>query len=411
MKVNDILVEAKLAAKIIQDPKLAKMLSIAVRHDRTVPRDEIAALGPRASDKEYATMWGNLVDQVLANSNFGDLSRDGKLDGWIIKQYVSHLIDFEELSGEGVDILGGWKALSTRGLLDPEHQDLNNIANINRLDQILRSNKYTEQIQRIKNAEMLEKHKRTRTEIVLIDNDRFHVIIPLNYGSCYTFNNQTGHMSRFCTGGSDGMRWFNRYAPAGPIISVVDKTNIDNKYGKWQMHAPTDQLVNSLQDNHYRGDQEFNAMFPGLMQLITSALLAKAAEIQAGSKEIAPPDGYDVQKAIQDIAATFPISYAGRQVKADQDRIAGATGNANQPVNNPPAQDPAQQAAQPAATDEPRSWKLTVGNRNYPGYFVSDATQDQARQALRQYATKNRIPIGRVWLTSYDNGRMLMVRG
>jgi hypothetical protein len=216
-------------------------------------------------------------------------------------------------------------------------------------------------------------------------------------------------MSRFCTGGSDGVRWFNRYAPSGPIVSVVDKTNINNKYGKWQMHAPTDQLVNSLQDNHYRGDQEFNAMFPGLMQLITSAMLAKAAEIQAGSKEIAPPDGYDVQKAIQDIAATFPISYAGRQVKADQENLAARYNNdTTQPANNPVAQQP---APTHAATDEPRSWKLTVGNRNYPGYFVSDATQDQARQALRQYATKNRIPIGRVWLTSYDNGRMLMVRG
>lgn len=406
MKVTDILVEAKLAAKILQDPKLTKMLSIAVRHDRTIPRNDIAVLGPRASDKEHVSLWGNLVDGVLANSNFGDLSRDGKLDAWIIKQYTSHLIDFEELTGEGVDILGAWKALSTRGLLSPVHQDLNNIASIDRLDQIMRDPKYTDQIQRIKNAEMLEKHKRTKTEIVLIDNDRFHVIVPLNYGSCYTFNNQTGHMSRFCTGGSDGVRWFNNYAPRGPIVSIVDKTNADNKYGKWQMHAPTNQLVNSLQDNSYRGDQEFNAMFPGLMKLITSTMIAKAAEIQAGSKQIAAPNGYDVQKAVQDIASTFPVSYTGKPVKADRDALAQRVGTVAQPAVAQPAADAAD-AAQPA-TQEPYDWQLKVGERTYPGVFLFDATPDQARQALQQYTVKNRVPRGRARLVAFDNNDVIV---
>jgi hypothetical protein len=409
MKVTDILVEAKLAAKILQDPKLTKMLSIAVKHDRTIPRGDIAVLGPRASDKEYATLWGNLVDGVLANSNFGDLSRDGKLDAWIIKQYTNHLVDFEELAGEGVDIIGAWKALSIRGLLAPAHQDLNNITSIERLDRIMRDTKYADQVQRIKNAEMLEKHKRTRTEIVLIDNDRFHVIIPLNYGSCYTFNNQTGHMSRFCTGGSDGMRWFNRYAPSGPIVSIVDKTNADNKYGKWQMHAPTDQLVNSLQDNNYRGDQEFNAMFPGLMKLIVSAMTAKAAEIQAGSKQIAPPDGYDVQKAVQEIASTFPVSYTGKPVKADQADLARRIGTVAQPAVAQPAAPTADaaQSAQPA-TQEPYDWRLSVGERTYPGVFLFDTTPDEARQALQQYAVKNRIPKGRARLVAFDNNDVIV---
>jgi hypothetical protein len=134
--------------------------------------------------------------------------------------------------------------------------------------------------------------------------------MPFNYGACYTFNNSQGYQASFCTGSSSGMRWFERYAPDGPIISIIDKDNLDDKNGKWQMHAPTGQMNNGDQSISYsRGDQKFAELFPGLMKKIVSAMKSKSGEIQASSKEITP-GGYDVDKAVADIKDRLPYSYA-----------------------------------------------------------------------------------------------------
>jgi len=47
MRAIHFLAEADISTNIMKDPKLAKMLAIAVRHDRTFPRNEIADMGPR----------------------------------------------------------------------------------------------------------------------------------------------------------------------------------------------------------------------------------------------------------------------------------------------------------------------------------------------------------------------------
>ena len=312
MRATHFLTEADIGTNIMKDPKLAKMLAIAVRHDRTFPKNEIADMGPRPTVADYVQSWSKLVNQTLANNSYGDLSKDGKFDNWLLKLYVNHALDYEDLNGEGGDALGAWQALSTRGLLKKPDQDFNKFPSLRALQKAMERDEYRTTLRRIKDAEELEKHKRTRKEIVLIDNDRFHVIMPLNYGACYTFNNQTGHMSNFCTGGSSGHNWFNNYAPDGPIVSIVDKQNIDNKNGKWQLHAPTSQLVNSTQDQRYNrtgADAEFAKRFPGLMKEIVRAILTKANEVKEGSKKISPPDGYDVREAAKQIVAKFPQSY------------------------------------------------------------------------------------------------------
>ena len=44
MKIDQLLTEANIAAKL-KDPKTIKMLGIAMRHDATLPRRKVAALG------------------------------------------------------------------------------------------------------------------------------------------------------------------------------------------------------------------------------------------------------------------------------------------------------------------------------------------------------------------------------
>jgi hypothetical protein len=404
MRATHFLTETDISTNIMKDPKLAKMLAIAVRHDRTFPKNEIADMGPRPTVADYVQSWSKLVNETLAKNEYGDLSKEGKFDNWLLKLYINHAIDYEDLNGEGGDALGAWQALSTRGLLKKPDQDFNKFPSLRALQKAMEKDEYRNTLRRIKDAEALEKHKRTRKEIVLLDNDRFHVIMPLNYGACYTFNNQTGHMSNFCTGGSSGLNWFNNYAPDGPIISIVDKQNIDNKNGKWQLHAPTSQLVNSTQDQRYNrvgADGEFSKRFPGLMKEIVKAMLTKASEIKAGSKEISPPDGYDVREAAKQIVARFPQSYKS---------VPGAPGKDEVPDNvfvNQPAVPEPTQATQPTEPEGPRISDWRIYNAGRQVGTAINKTQEQAMQELEKYAVKNRIPRGRMYLSDYSNGQIV----
>jgi hypothetical protein len=147
------------------------------------------------------------------------------------------------------------------------------------------------------------------------------VVIPFNYGSCYTFNNASGFNASFCTGSSSGLSWFRRYADEGPVISVIDKENIDDVNGKWQIHAPTNQINNGNQS--IRSDEKFSELFPGLMKKIVAGIQSNAGEIVEGSKELAPPNGYDIEKSIADIKKRFPLSYASEAKEAESEEDTG----------------------------------------------------------------------------------------
>jgi len=405
MRATHFLTEADIVTNIMKDPKLAKMLAIAVRHDRTFPKNEIADMGPRPTVADYVQSWSKLVNQTLAKNEYGDLSKEGKFDNWLLKLYINHAIDYEDLNGEGGDALGAWQALSTRGLLQKPDQDFNKFPSIRALQQAMGKDEYRNTLRRIKDAEALEKHKRTRKEIVLLDNDRFHVIMPLNYGACYTFNNQTGHMSNFCTGGSSGHNWFNNYAPDGPIVSIVDKQNIDNKNGKWQLHAPTSQLVNSTQDQRYNrigADAEFAKRFPGLMKEIVRAILTKASEVKEGSKKISPPNGYDVREAAKQIVAKFPQSYKSTPGAPSKDIPPDDNVFVNQPAEPEPTQ-----ATQPTEPQGPRISDWRIYNAGRQVATAVNKTQQQAMQDLEKYAIKNRVPRGRMYLSDYSNNQIV----
>ena len=312
MKLNQIVLEANVAAKL-KDPKMVKMLSIAMRHDGTLPKDRVAKLGPKPSDDEIVKLWSDLLDSSLSSTDYGNLSTDGKFDEWLTRMYVNGVADFEDINGEGGDALGAWKALSIRGKLAEKHQDFNKFKNLRQIQQIVQSRDYRDELRRIKDAEVIEKHKREKKETVLIDDERFLITLPYNYGACYNFNNSHGFNASFCTGSSSGQRWFERYSPEGPIISIFDKQNQDDENGKWQMHAPTGQMNNGNQSVSYSsGDKKFAELYPGLMKEIIAALKSKAEEIKTNSVDIVR-GGYDVNAAIAEIKSKLPASYASEK--------------------------------------------------------------------------------------------------
>jgi hypothetical protein len=311
MKLKQFIVEANVAAKI-KDPKTIKMLGIAMRHDGSLPKNKVAALGPKPQDEQILKLWSDVLDASLRSTDYGDISADGKFDDWLTRLYMNGQADYEDINGEGGDALGAWKALSIRGRLKEKDQDFNKFKSLRQIQQLVRDNDYRSELRRIKDSEVIEKHKREKKEVTLIDDERFLVVVPFNYGACYTFNNSHGYQANFCTGSSSGLSWFQRYAPEGPIVSIYDKENSDNKDGKWQMHLPTNQLQNGDQDNRGnmpRNDERFAELFPGLMKRIADAMTAHAEDIKTSSMDVAK-GGYDVAAAVADIKRKAPLSYA-----------------------------------------------------------------------------------------------------
>jgi hypothetical protein len=312
--------EANVAAKI-KDPKTIKMLGIAMRHDSTLPKSKVAALGPKPTDEQILKLWSELLDASLQTTDYGDISQDGKFDEWLTRMYMNGIADYEDINGEGGDALGAWKALSVRGKLSDKHQDFNKFKNLRQIQAIIQDRVYRDELRRIKDAEVVEKHKREKKETTLIDDDRFLVTIPYNYGACYNFNNAHGFNASFCTGSSSGANWFNRYADEGPIISVFDKQNADDVNGKWQIHAPTNQINNGNQT--VRKDEKFAELFPGLMKRIADAIQKNGDELKKNSTEIVS-GGYDAAKAVSDLKNKFPMSYnSGEEEKKDDNNDSG----------------------------------------------------------------------------------------
>jgi hypothetical protein len=321
--------EANVAAKI-KDPAIIKRLGIAMKHDGTLPKSSIAKLGPKPDDQSILALWSTMLDKSLSSTDYGDLSQDGKFDEWLTRLYINGAADYEDINGEGGDALGAWKALSIRGKLKPTHQDFNKFKALRQIQQIVRDRDYQSELRKIKDAEVIEKHKREKKEVTLVDNERFLVVMPFNYGACYTFNNSNGYQANFCTGSSSGLSWFERYSPEGPIISIFDKENPDNKDGKWQMHMPTNQLQNGDQDR--RGDMRWNderfaELFPGLMKQIVDGMTANAEDIKTSSQDIVK-GGYDVAAAVADIKKKAPLSFASKvgneeEPEAEQDSNEG----------------------------------------------------------------------------------------
>jgi hypothetical protein len=319
MNLLELLTEANVAQKIMKDPKTVKMLTIAWRHDGTLPKNLIAKLGPKPDEQAIVQAWSDLLDDTLRRNNYGDLSADGKFDEWLTRLYINGAADYEDINGEGGDALGAWKALSIRGKLKLADQDFNKFKSIKQLQRIRNDREYRDELSRIKDQEQIEKMKREAKDITIYDDARFNAMVPLNYGACYVRDKTAGYIPNFCTSSSSGHRWFNNYAPDGMIVNVVDKTNLEKEDGKWQFHAASNQLVRADQERRHDlnyNDERFATLFPGLMKKIISGIESKAEEIKDGSKELTGGRGYDIAKEISAIKSKYPRSYASEVEKA-----------------------------------------------------------------------------------------------
>ena len=117
-------------------------------------------MGPKPTDQEVVRAWSKLLDDTLRSNNYGDLSADGRFDDWLTRLYINGAADYEDINGEGGDALGSWYALNKRSLLRPEDQDFNKFRSIKQLQRIRNDRSYRNELDRIKDAEHIEKMKR-----------------------------------------------------------------------------------------------------------------------------------------------------------------------------------------------------------------------------------------------------------
>lgn len=285
MKIKHLICEDKSYFKrAMNDPRMSNLLSIAFKLDGTVPKNSIAKLGPRPTNAEIIELLSERVSESLANTTYGDAS-DSKYSEWIARLYAGGGIDFEDLIAKLPDEIGGFRALSIRNQLPSEWNDINKFRSHAMLTHFL--SRYKEKLKKIQNEAKVQQAKRDQKYITLIDNDKFSVIIALNYGACYVFNMGEGVIANFCTGSSSGLYYFGNYSSRGPIIMIFNKKNPDTADSKWQLNAETHQFMNAPQHKNgfSNSGREFGTLYPGLMKKIVKELLDNRAKIEEKGRE------------------------------------------------------------------------------------------------------------------------------
>jgi hypothetical protein len=368
------------------------MLWVAMRHDGTLPIAAMGRLGPRPTPEQMGQTWSELLDSTLANAPTGDYSRDGKFDDWLTKLYIDQDFNWEDLTGQAVDALATWKALSNRGVLDSADRDFNKFRSLRLLNAVVRKDKYADDVKRWKESAMIEKMKAEREDLVLIDDDRFYVAAPFNFGACYYLGHIGGGViPTWCTGSSTGTRWAEQYIRDGLMLTMLDKQNLNSMNGKFQIHATSNQIKNGNQSEN--SDKLFADLFPGLMKRIVAAVAKNAGKLEELSLKNTGRT-YDIPREIELLKVKFPqswqsISPEDEEQMGDDDEddteekpTAKKKGKGAEPVDVTPVAQP-----EPQAVPEPAEPEAIAGDANGDGPGEYELVHNGQR-VVRNFASR-----------------------
>jgi len=284
-----------------------KKLGIRPRVYRGHSREAQAAQA-RAADA-WDIKYGRLVLETLCNAIEKNWQENFATQGlgpvepylpWLVNVYLRGESPLEDLSTTVLDYLADWIVLKESGKLPRGYTNLQEL-NLTDLEAI--KSEYRQVLYDLRQAKKVEAAKKNAQSLTLFDDGRFHAQIPLNYGSCYLFNFQRpGPEATFCTGSSSGLEQFQYYAEQGLMIQLLDRQNLDNKYGKWQIQGASKQIHDSTQ--RHGGDQVFAQMYPGLLKKIANAMFEKAGEIETSYGHYT-----NVEREVARLARSFPLSF------------------------------------------------------------------------------------------------------
>jgi len=296
-------------------PNRDKFLALRLFSDVSFPRHLIARLGKvnlnnPADLERISQLWNTSLDNIVRGAyetgamqtNLLNQREYPTIKNWLTNIYIRGLDEYEDISGQGLAWLAEW--LMVKNNLNSRHAseispnlksrfptDLNRFRDLEHLEQIIEKPWVIKLREKIRQEAAMKRMQAQAKEYVLLDNDRFRITIPLNYGGCYMFNFGPGVPGTFCTGSSTGNQWFDRYKQEDLIIDILDKQNLESPDGKWQIHAESDQVKNAVQQpqhhvhdsqgysRRYSNKQYFKKLFPELVELLPKLVYDQRVEI------------------------------------------------------------------------------------------------------------------------------------
>lgn len=299
MKLSHILNESP-DAKLRNDPKLSKMVRIAIMHDSTIPRQTRVKLGPKLTDAKAMELWLDILEnKINTGHQYQLIDQEKKFYEWITRLYINNTVQMEDITSRGVEALMTWYVLSRRGLLKPEDADFNKFTNFKSFETAM--SKYNETAAPFKDEEITKRLYKDSKSIEIVNNDDYVVTIPLNYNASCKFARSTGTFANWCTGTLSTKQYFDQYSNRGPLIIFQSKTNPEDKY---QLHAPSDQFKN-IQDREIR-QPEFAKKYPNAIYDIVNGMVKHKAQLA----EIWP----NIDDQIRDVEQTF-ANAIGKDIK------------------------------------------------------------------------------------------------
>lgn len=302
-----------------KDPN--KMLAIRLWGDSTTPIREVAKLGKLSLNNpqdtaKLADIWYRSLEHALSDNGMLDVTQRPEFKGamnWLTNRYISGELNYEDMTSRAVDAVAFWLRLKyqpdiekiNRGLYP---SDANSFRSVDHMISFISQAKFREFGKKFKDLVAISKAKRGAEEIVLQNDDKFKISIPLNYAACYVFNVEDGARANYCTGSSSGRENFPYYAGRGILINVLDKTVGNDPNGKWQIHAPSGQFYNAWQQparinkRYYSGPTYFKIVYPGLMQHIVDLINAQTDNIKNQT-------GFDAASQVTQLKRAFPAAF------------------------------------------------------------------------------------------------------
>lgn len=274
--------------KIVNDPKLSKMIAIHWRDDPTIPLNMKARAGARADDKTITQVFVSMLDQLEARGSQGvQFSRNGQYHDWLAKVYASGGTDWEDIDSRAPKALYGYTILQRRKLLDKNHSDLNRYGSVYALERYIDTH-YRETLDKVVKDEKFNDLVKNAESVKIADTEDYLILIPLNRGAACKY----GKGTRWCTSSTDSDNYYNRYSSQGPLVIILSKKHPEDKY---QLHAESYQFLDAS-DSRFDAD-EFKQKYPNAYNDIVAGMKANAAAIEEKypdiSKHIADLNQFD----------------------------------------------------------------------------------------------------------------------
>lgn len=174
------------------------------------------------SDLELTQWFLGELDKLEAEGYLGQrYSNNGAVNFWLSNKYANGGHTFEDIKGKSQIVLGKRAYLKNRGLLDPEHEDLQLFAGLKELGKyLLEQQRYVQALARYE-QEMQEKQlAKTALTIRLVDNDDYKLTTVLNRAGAI----KIGMGTIWCTtSSSEQSTMYDMYASKAMLFQVFPK--------------------------------------------------------------------------------------------------------------------------------------------------------------------------------------------